>query len=208
VDVAIFAESFAGRNNMMRFVRCLAPCLSGALVFIAPAAQAAVADPTAPVPSSAVRQLAGAGEVSQQDQQYLKETHQGFLTELKAGWLAVDKGNCAAIRRVGAVLVRDHSQLDTQLRQVADRANVGLPTEPNVTQRAQLDKVGALSGREFDRAWLDLVLTVNRDGLRIDEQELRDGHSSEVKDLVLAASPIDERHVSLLRAAKETCQIG
>ena len=193
---------------MIRIVHCLAPCLLGALVLAAPAAQAAVPTPATPVPSSAAQQQTNVDEVSRQDRRFLREAHQVFLTELKGGWLAVEKGHCAAIRRVGAVLVRDHSQLDARLRQIADRFDVGLPTEPNAAQRAQLEKVGMLSGREFDRAWLDLLLASNRDGLRLGEHELRYGHSSAVKDLVHEASPVDDKHVSLLRDAKKQCHIG
>jgi putative membrane protein len=78
--------------------------------------------------------------------------------DVETGAIAVRKGNSSAVREFGAMLERDHSNVRAQGRSLAKSLNV-TPTAPKDFALAKnhieaMKSLNALTGREFDRAFL------------------------------------------------------
>ena len=52
------------------------------------------------------------------------------LGEIESGNLAQEKGNNAAVKQYGKLMVSDHTNAENELRQLASERNVTLPTQP------------------------------------------------------------------------------
>ncbi|WP_344923394.1 DUF4142 domain-containing protein [Streptosporangium oxazolinicum] len=149
--------------------------------------------------------------VSQQDKDFLVQAHQANLAEIEGGKAAEAKTSdsegresAQTVRDLGERFVADHTNLDESVRQVADKLGVKLPDQPTAAQREQLDKLGALSGADFDKAWLSEELEGHRETLAAIEKEVGSGSSPEVKKLATDAKPVVEEHIDLLLHAEET----
>ncbi|MET7463088.1 DUF4142 domain-containing protein [Nonomuraea sp. NPDC005501] len=152
-----------------------------------------------PVPAATARGTA----VSQQDTAYLRAAHQGNLAEIAAGKVAQAKGVSDAVRSIGATLVADHTELDAAVREAARRLDVTLPTRATQRDRAMLERVSALSGPAFDRAWVTAMIAGHRAALRLGKKELQEGSSTTAKEVAQSGAPVIRKHLNeLLNAQK------
>ncbi|GAA3022795.1 DUF4142 domain-containing protein [Streptosporangium longisporum] len=163
----------------------------------------APADPSAPAGSPQA--------ANQQDKDFLVKAHQSNLSEIEAGKAARQKTtdqsgrpNAATVLELGEMFIADHTKLDATVRQVAGRLGVKLPDAPAPAQREQLDKVAALNGAEFDRAWITAEIAGHRATLAAVDKEIASGASPEVKQIAVTAKPVVQRHLDMLLQAEET----
>jgi predicted outer membrane protein len=72
-----------------------------------------------------------------------------------ASVLGMRKGTTKEVRDAGKVLHDGHVKLEADLRKVAAKLNVPLPTEPNADQKTWIGEIEAASGTAFDEVWVD-----------------------------------------------------
>ncbi|WP_051796490.1 DUF4142 domain-containing protein [Kibdelosporangium aridum] len=136
---------------------------------------------------------------------FLMTVHQINLAEIEAGRLALQKGQCAAVKRIAHVFIEDHSRIDNEIQSLADKFEVRLPDAPDAEARKRLAELAALSGLQFDDAWLRLQAAGLREAIKLGKRQLRHGRSPQVKALAANAVPVVLRHVRLLNEAKRHC---
>ncbi|MER5320103.1 DUF4142 domain-containing protein [Streptosporangium roseum] len=146
--------------------------------------------------------VAAQPDLNEQDKKFLVQLHRVDLTEIQAGNLAQQRSTDRSISDLGKMLVDDHTKLDESVRQVAQKAEVPLPDNPNADQREQLAELSRLTGQVFDNVWLAAMITGHRQTLDRLDQELSEGSSPEVKKLAEDARPVVREHLNLLRKAR------
>jgi putative membrane protein len=141
-----------------------------------------------------------AAEVSAQDEMLVMRAHQGNLAEIAAGQDARKHATTDCVKRAGAVLVRDHSKLDADLRALAGALGVTLPGSPSAEQKKALAAVRAKAGGPaYDAAWLASQDAAHRKTLALIDQELTAGTNAEVKAAARAARPVVAMHLDMVR---------
>lgn len=145
-----------------------------------------------------------AAGVSTQDASFLRAAHQGNLAEIAAGQDAKKNATTDCVRRVGAVLVRDHTELDADVRALAGKLNVSLPSAPSPEQRRVLASVKAKAGSAaYDRAWLVAQNDAHLKTLARIDRQIADGSNAEVVAAAKATRPVVEMHLDMVRGG--TC---
>ncbi|SFK10411.1 putative membrane protein [Streptosporangium canum] len=150
----------------------------------------------------AARAVAAQPDLNEQDKKFLVQLHRVDLTAIQAGNLAQRRSTDRSITDLGKILVDDHTKLDESVRQVAQKAGVPLPEDPNANQRQQLAELSRLTGQVFDNVWLAAMITGHRQTLDRLDQELSEGSSPEVKKLAEDARPVVREHLNMLRKAR------
>jgi putative membrane protein len=150
---------------------------------------------------------AGGTALNAQDKAYLIGAHQTNLAEIATGKLAESKSDSGEIKDLGAMLVADHTKLDTNLRKVAAAANVSLPTAPNAEQRALGAKLAAASANEFDPLFVSGQLTGHTKAMALGKQELSAGSDPAVKKDARAAAPVIAKHHDMFMAQAESMNL-
>ncbi|MBX6357028.1 MAG: DUF4142 domain-containing protein [Micromonosporaceae bacterium] len=96
------------------------------------------------------------GPLGPADRALLENVRRANLWEGEvASVLGMKKGKSKAVRDAGKVLNKGHAKLEADLRPIAAKLNVTLPTEPNADQKAWISEMEAASGSEFDKVWVD-----------------------------------------------------
>jgi putative membrane protein len=153
--------------------------------------------------STALAAHAGSGSrLSAQDRAFLVQAHQSNLAEIATGKLAERKATRADVRALGRMFVADHRKLDAELRVVAKKLEVRLPSQPNRQQRAAAAKLERLSGRAFDKAWLDVQIVAHRQAIAAGAKEIAHGTNSDVVRLAKKSAPVIKHHLRELLRAK------
>jgi len=144
----------------------------------------------------------------------LSEIHASDLTEITVGNLARSKGTTPEIRNFGVLLIRDHTDFDRRVQELAKKQDIQLadpkPTTPEEEQRMELVKRGlsqleSLDGPKFDTFFFEFDGEAHRVLLRTlitGNQQLK---PSAVKALITKIVPILRQHESLCRWCWNHC---
>ncbi|MGW0549461.1 DUF4142 domain-containing protein [Streptomyces altiplanensis] len=148
-----------------------------------------------------------AAPVSAGDSMFVKAAHQGNLAEIAAGQDARKNATTACVKKVGAVLVRDHTKLDADVKALAAKLNVTLPGSPTPEQKKQLAAVRAKAGTPaYDKAWLKVQEAAHTATLALIDKELSVGKNAEVKAAARSARPVVAMHLAMVRGG--VCHAG
>ncbi|GAB3881625.1 DUF4142 domain-containing protein [Microbispora bryophytorum] len=138
--------------------------------------------------------------VSDQDKAFLIGAHQDNLAEIQGGQLAERQAGKQSVRDAGKKFVEDHTALDDQLKRVAEKLSVDLPSRPSEEQQAELRRFSAKGGTEFDRAWIDAQVKDHRTTLDFLDKEISTGSSPDVENLAQDAKPVVREHLNLVES--------
>ncbi|WP_410661466.1 DUF4142 domain-containing protein [Amycolatopsis sp. lyj-112] len=94
-------------------------------------------------------------EIDAHDRELLVRVRQAGLWEGPVSRQAEQRGNGQRVREVGRKLADDHDRLDAQVRELAPRVGVTLPSEPTEEQRSWVDEITGSAGADFDRAYVN-----------------------------------------------------
>jgi putative membrane protein len=102
-------------------------------------------------------------KMNKADERFLTEAIQGDLAEVKMGELAQQKGGTDRVKEFGQTLAKDHGDHAKTLQQLGQQVGIAtLPSEPSAKQKAEHDRLGKLSGAQFDREFAKLVVDDHR----------------------------------------------
>jgi putative membrane protein len=125
--------------------------------------------------------------------------------DVETGQLAVKRGSTQEVRDFGAMLVRDHSAVRQQGRDLAKKLGV-TPTPPANDASAKVHaeamaKLSSLSGRAFDHAFLQHEVAFHKAVLDAVTTTLLPAiKNAELKDLVVKVAPAFQAHMMAAEA--------
>lgn len=117
----------------------------------APAGGSTQATPPATSPSTTGDNKA---QLSKADQRILVNMALANMSEIEASRLAQTKGQSEQVKNFAQQMIDDHTKALTEVQQLAQTKGVTLPTQLDRQHKAKADKLGALSGDAFDKAYL------------------------------------------------------
>ena len=91
------------------------------------------------------------------DADFMKQATLGGKLEVDLAQMAKTKSSNDKLKKAAEAIEKDHTDANAELRMLADRADVALPGLTD-EQKATKDRFQALSGAEFDRAWIDQMI--------------------------------------------------
>jgi predicted outer membrane protein len=97
------------------------------------------------------------GPLSPADRDFLAKVRQAGLWEIPTGQQAQQRSGNKLVKEVGMHLMTDHLKLDEEVRDIAARLNVVLPSQPNADQQGWMAQLSGLSGTEYDRTFAQLL---------------------------------------------------
>jgi putative membrane protein len=120
----------------------LAPALTGSCGGIALAQQ------------STTIQLAQAGKISAEDQEFLTKAIEAGAAEVQTSQLALERSLNEQVRKFAERMVQDHTAANQKLMSLAQGAGDTSRTKLDQKHQAMLQQLSQLSGEDFDRQYL------------------------------------------------------
>ncbi|THA50189.1 DUF4142 domain-containing protein [Streptomyces sp. A1136] len=145
-----------------------------------------------------------AASAGDQDTAFARSAHQGNLAEIAAGQDAQKHAMTACVKDVGAILVADHQKLDTDLKAVAAKSTIPLPTMPSAEQQQKLMTVQQQAGTaRYDAAWLADQEAAHTQTLALIDKQIKTGTDTSLTNAAHKARPIVAMHLDMVRGG--TC---
>ena len=136
------------------------------------------------------------------DRAFVLEAGPGGLAEVELGKLAAQKGQSADVKRFGQRMVSDHSKANAELKKLAASKGITLPAEMNAEQKAERDKLAKLSGPEFDREYMALMVEDHDTDVAAFQEEAKDGSDPEIKSFAAKTLPTLQEHQRMSKEIK------
>lgn len=143
-------------------------------------------------------------DASAADKKFVKDALQGGMAEVKLGQLATQKSNSSDVKEFGQKMVDDHTKLGDQMKQVAGQVGVTPPDDVSMMDKTLATKLEALSGDDFDKAYIKAMLKDHRKDLADFRKEASTGTNSSVKDAASQGSQVIAEHLKLIRQIAQT----
>jgi putative membrane protein len=141
---------------------------------------------------------------SNPDKAFFKHAAEGGIAEVEAGKLAQSKGNSQAVKDFGAMMVKDHSAANDELKQIATAQNVDLPSTSSVKQIASKAKLEVLTGDTFDKAYIKGQITAHQETAALFKKEIASGTDAPAKAFAKKTLPTVQAHLKKIKAIAVT----
>jgi putative membrane protein len=91
---------------------------------------------------------------STEAQSFLREAAEGGMAEVDMGSLASQRASNPDVKAFGLRMVKDHTAANQDLKSVAAKSNVSIPTTVDAEHKSMHERFASLSGSEFDKAYM------------------------------------------------------
>ena len=150
----------------------------------------------------------GATSLNTADRRLVLNMAQANMAEIEAGRLAQSKSQNEQVKNFAQQMIDDHTKALEDVRQLAQAKGVTLPTELDRIHKAKANRMQALSGDAFDRAYLAQAGVADHkkshDMLQKAQSRARD---PDVKALAARTLPVVDQHLSTVQQLhKNTAQ--
>jgi len=115
------------------------------------------------------------------DRGFMLEAASDGVAEVELGRLAMQRAASDAVRQFGQRMVTDHGGANQELMQLAQRKGVMLPQQPDAKPRAAIDRLAALTGPQFDQAYMAEMMRDHQADVVVFEREVREGQDPELR---------------------------
>jgi len=145
----------------------------------------------------------GAGELGSHDRKFVKEAAIGGMYEVEAGQLALKNASSDEVKQMAQHIVDDHTQANEKLKSIAQAKGLtDVPTQLDSKHQKELDKLGKLSGADFDRKYSSMMVSDHKKDIKAFEKEAKSGSDPEIKQFAADAVPTLKGHLSMAQSAK------
>ena len=122
-------------------------------------------------------------QATDDDKKFLTEASQGNYDEVTLGKLAAEKGTNPAVKAFGRKMVTDHTMLSRKMKPYAESWGIAAPTAMSEDAQKEYDKLKGMSGKDFDKEYIDDMVTDHGKDLDAFTKEVKD-----TKDMKFKAS--------------------
>jgi putative membrane protein len=144
------------------------------------------------------------GPSSSDDSTFVKKAASGGMAEVKLGQLAREKSSSSAVKDFGQRMQNDHSKANDQLKDVASKGHITLPSDLNKMDQATYDRLSKLSGTEFDRAYARDMVNDHEKDIAAFKNETRMGKNPDVQNFASQTLPTLEDHLKQAKAMEKS----
>ena len=137
------------------------------------------------------------------DREFAMEAASGGLMEVAAGKLAATNASSAKVKEFGRMMVTDHTKANAELKAVAAKKNITIPTAPIEKHQEHIDMLKTKKGADFDKEYIDMMVDDHEEDVSKFETEANKGNDADVKAFASKTLPVLNKHLQAVKTIKE-----
>ena len=131
------------------------------------------------------------------DEYFAMKAYAEGLAEVAKSQVAVRQASQANIREFAEKMVRQHTETNNKIVEIARRKGIPLPTAIDAVSNVTLSRLSRLSGSDFDKAYLMAQECAHKDALHLFWHEAEKGEDSDLKDFAKNTIATLENHTKM-----------
>jgi putative membrane protein len=160
--------------------------------------QAPATPPAGSVPSSAQPTSARPGDAA--DQMFMNQVAVAGMAEVEHGRLAAQNASANEVKQFGQQMVDDHGKANEELKALAAKKKVTLPSTLDAKHQAMQEKLAKLKGAAFDKSYMDGQVQAHQEAVTLFEREAKGGKDPDVKAWAEKTLPQLQQHLKMARS--------
>jgi putative membrane protein len=133
------------------------------------------------------------------DGDFMTKAAQGGMAEVALGNMASTKAANADVKAFGKKMIEDHTKANGELKAIATKKGVTLPTDVNAEQKATAERLSKLSGAEFDKEYVAVQVADHEKTVALFETEAKSGADAETKAFAEKTLPTLRMHLQMIK---------
>ncbi len=154
--------------------------------------------------SNEAKEDANANNVAEDDAEFAVKAASGGMLEVELGKMAQEKGRSQRVKDFGAMMVKDHSKAGDELKTIAAAKNITLPTTPGEDHQKHIDELSKLSGAEFDKKYISLMVDDHEKDVKEFSEAAEDCKDAELKAFAAKTAPVVKEHLDMVKSIKDS----
>jgi putative membrane protein len=138
--------------------------------------------------------------VSSGDQKFFMEAASGGMLEVELGQMAQQKAQAVSVKDFGTRMVTDHGKANDELKALAQKKNLQMPTQLEHKHRSMIEKLAKLSGPAFDKKYLKMMVKDHEKDVKEFQKATKKVKDADLNAWAAKTLPTLEQH---LQQAKE-----
>ncbi|MBA3786722.1 MAG: DUF4142 domain-containing protein [Acidobacteria bacterium] len=130
---------------------------------------------------------------------FMTEAAKGGMAEVELSRLATTKAQNAEVKKFAQKMIEDHTNANTEMKQLAGKKNVTLPTELDAEHKAIKDNLSGLSGAEFDKAYVNAMVSDHEKTVLLFKKQSDGGTDADAKAFASKTLPKLQMHLDMIK---------
>jgi len=126
---------------------------------------------------------------------FLMKAAEGQQAEILLGKLAGERAGDDQVKQFATKMIEDHQKAKQEVQQIAMKDNVQLPSQLNERHKQKQEQLSQLSGKDFDRAYIQYMLRDHSKEVKEFEQSAQTLQDQDVKQWASGALPVLKEHL-------------
>jgi putative membrane protein len=124
----------------------------------------------------------------------------GGMMEVELGKIAEDNASSARVKAFGAMMVKDHSDANNNLKGIASSLNIALPDSVSKDSRKEIEDLKMKKGKEFDKAYVKMMVDDHKKDIAEFRKCADNCSDSTIKNFAYTTLPVLEKHLDSIQA--------
>ncbi|HET6722496.1 MAG TPA: DUF4142 domain-containing protein [Chitinophagaceae bacterium] len=134
---------------------------------------------------------------------FLTKAANSGIAEVQLAKLAQQKATIAAVKNFAAMLERDHSAANDQVKNLAGQRNVSLPASPSEDKQKMYSDMEKMTGKAFDKEYISMMVKSHNDGINLFEDTRANASDIDVKNFADKTLPTLKMHLDSAKAIQK-----
>jgi putative membrane protein len=134
------------------------------------------------------------------DATFYKNAAESGIFEVDVGNQAQQKASLQPVKDFGAMMVKDHTAANNQLKTLAASKNISLPSSASVGQIAEKGKLDLLSGDTYDKSYIKGQIKAHYEAISLFKKEIASGQDADAKSFAQQTLPTLKQHLKAAQA--------
>lgn len=141
--------------------------------------------------------------LSKEDSMFVMKAAAGGMAEVEMGNMAQMKGNSQRVKDFGAMMVRDHSMANDELKSFASSRGITLPSALPADMQKHMDAMQKLSGKGFDQHYVDMMVNDHKEDISQFKKAAATCNDQELKTWAGKTLPTLQTHLDSIQSIRK-----
>lgn len=137
--------------------------------------------------------------LSKDDSTFVMKAAMGGMMEVEGGNMAQQNGANDRVKNFGAMMVRDHSQVNNELKSLVS-GRITLPDSLSKDKRSHLTMMGKMTGKSFDSHYMSMMVSDHKKDVGEFQSASKKLQDSTLKNWATKTLPILQMHLDSAQA--------
>ncbi|MBD2701583.1 DUF4142 domain-containing protein [Spirosoma sp. BT702] len=142
------------------------------------------------------------GELSEDDKKFMSLAGSAGIMEVEMGKLAQQRGVRPDVRHYGDQMVKEHTEINTEFLELAQRLQVEVPDEMNEDNQRMVRDLAALQGNPFDAKYIDTMIADHGLAVKLFQKAHDDAKNKAYKKWLAKMIPVVAHHLKMAENLK------